>query len=106
MKLLLDECVDQRLRTQIAGHDVFTVGYMGWASVKNGELLRRAADANFAALVTTDRGIRHQHNAATLPLAVVCLHAPSNDFEDVLLLVPRLIEGLIGLTPRMFVDIY
>jgi hypothetical protein len=43
MKLLLDECVVQDFRHLITGHDVFTVAYVGWSGVKNGQLLIRAA---------------------------------------------------------------
>jgi len=39
VKILLDECVDRRLATAIAGHDVKTVRQMGWAGIKNGNLL-------------------------------------------------------------------
>lgn len=102
MKLLLDECVDHRLRNRIPGHDVFTTAYMGWAGKKNGTLLRLAADAGFDALLTTDRSIQHQHNPATLPLAVVWLDAPWNDFNDLLGLVPPLLALLKVLEPRAF----
>jgi hypothetical protein len=44
MRVLLDECVPRALRNDIPGHDVKTVAEMGWAGVKNGELLRRAND--------------------------------------------------------------
>src|SRR3954466_16336644 len=43
MKILLDESIDVRFRTRLAGHDVFTVSYTGWKSLKNGELVREAA---------------------------------------------------------------
>jgi hypothetical protein len=43
MRVLLDECVPRALRGDIPGHEVRTVAEMGWAGVKNGELLRRAA---------------------------------------------------------------
>jgi hypothetical protein len=36
-KLLLDECVAKRLKRDPVGHDVWTVGEMGWASKRNGE---------------------------------------------------------------------
>ncbi|HEY7244501.1 MAG TPA: hypothetical protein VH678_11550 [Xanthobacteraceae bacterium] len=39
MKALLDECVDWRLARDLAGHDVKTARQMGWAAIKNGELL-------------------------------------------------------------------
>jgi len=43
MRVLLDECVPRALREQLPGHDVKTVAENGWAGVKNGELLRLAA---------------------------------------------------------------
>jgi hypothetical protein len=105
VKLLLDECVDQHLRSHITGHDVFTVGFMGWAGVKNGELLGRAAAADFDAMLTTDHSIRHQQNLATLPLAVVWLSVPSNDIDDLIPLIPKLLAVLQTLSPRTFATV-
>jgi hypothetical protein len=42
VKVLLDECVDWRLGRDIVGHDVKTARQMGWAAIKNGELLALA----------------------------------------------------------------
>jgi hypothetical protein len=39
MKLLLDEHLPHGRRSEIPGHDVFTVAFMGWSGVENGELL-------------------------------------------------------------------
>ena len=39
MRILLDECVDRRLAREIVGHEVRTVPQMGWASIRNGDLL-------------------------------------------------------------------
>ena len=44
MRVLLDECVPRALREELLGHDVTTVAETGWAGVKNGELLRLAAN--------------------------------------------------------------
>ncbi|HEY2413701.1 MAG TPA: DUF5615 family PIN-like protein [Pirellulaceae bacterium] len=52
MKLLLDENLSHKLRTEIVGHDVFTVAFMGWPGVENGELLTRAATDGFDALIS------------------------------------------------------
>jgi len=43
VRLLLDECVDRRLARDIHGHDVSTVSELGWAGIRNGELLARSA---------------------------------------------------------------
>lgn len=40
MKLLLDENLPHDLRQHLAGHVVFTVAYMGWSGMKNGDLLQ------------------------------------------------------------------
>ena len=47
MKVLLDENLDHRLRRHLSMHDVYTVDYMGWSGLKNGELLRGAEDDGF-----------------------------------------------------------
>jgi hypothetical protein len=39
MKVLLDECIDQRFAAEITGHEVKTAPEMGWANLKNGQLL-------------------------------------------------------------------
>lgn len=44
MRVLLDENVPHDLIPQFAGHDVLTVQGLGWAGVKNGDLLERARD--------------------------------------------------------------
>lgn len=45
MKILLDECIDRRLATDITGHEVKTVPQMGWATIKNGDLLSFTLEA-------------------------------------------------------------
>ena len=59
MKILLDECVDRRLATEIYGHDVNTVPQMGWAGIKNGDLLA-LAENSFDLFVTVDRNLSFQ----------------------------------------------
>ena len=52
-----------------------TVTYMGWAGLKNGELLQ-AADANgFNVLLTGDRTLVYEQNLSGCGLAVVALSA-------------------------------
>ena len=66
----------------------------GWSSVKNGELLRRAAAAGFEAFVTPDQKLEYQQNIPRVGLAVVVLIARTNRLEDIAPLVPRLLEVL------------
>lgn len=49
MRILLDECLPKRLKSDLKErHEVSTVQEMGWKSIVNGELLRRANKAGFA----------------------------------------------------------
>jgi hypothetical protein len=105
MKLLLDENLPHQLRTEVAGHDVFTVAFMGWSGVENGELLAKAAEAGFDALITNDRGLEYEQNPATLPLAVVVLLVHSNTIEMIRPLYVELEAALNSLAPRTLVKV-
>lgn len=100
MKVLLDENLPHALRRRLTGHDVFTVQYMGWRGLKNGRLLSRAAADGFEVLVTTDQGIAHEQNLSILPMAVAILLSRSNDYDDLIVLVPNLLVALNHLKPR------
>ena len=56
MRVLLDECVNQRLRNYLPGHECESAEYAGFAGLKNGELLDAAESAHFDVLLTVDRG--------------------------------------------------
>ncbi len=93
MKLLLDECVDQRLAAEIQGHAVKTVPEMGWASFKNGQLLS-LAQSDFDVFITVDRNLPYQQSLPKFNIAVVILQAPTNRLADLKPLVPRLLAEL------------
>src|SRR5688500_5461461 len=79
-RVLLDECVPRTLRRELSGFDVVHVRDHGWASKRNGELIR-AANAEFDVFVTVDRGIAHQQNLSNLRLAIVILSAQRNSMR-------------------------
>ena len=93
MRVFLDECVDWRLSRDVSGHDVKTAQQMGWAAIKNGELLALASD-RFDVFVTVDRNLAFQQNPGTLPIAVIVLQAKSNRLADLRPLVPRLLSAI------------
>ena len=70
----------------------------GWAGMKNGELLE-AAEEEFDALVTTDRGVPYQQNLSRFDLAVVVLEAKTNSYEDLASLMDRTNAALGGVIP-------
>jgi predicted nuclease of predicted toxin-antitoxin system len=77
VRVLLDECLPQKLRHHLQNHDVATVGYMGWSGITNGKLLAAAEAAGFDVLLTGDKGLGYQNNLAGRPIGVVALSAIS-----------------------------
>jgi Domain of unknown function (DUF5615) len=98
MRVLLDECVPRALRNDISGHEVKTVAEAGWAGVKNGELLRRAAAA-FDILITVDRNLEYQQNFEGLSLAVIVVHSPSNDIAVLRTMMQAVVAAIGEATP-------
>jgi hypothetical protein len=75
VKLLLDENLPHKLRTQLPGHECFTAAY---------------------------RGLEYEQDATSLPLAVVVLIANDNKLKTIEALVPRLCEALKTLKQKSF----
>jgi len=93
MRILLDECVDWRLLRELQGHEVKTARQMGWATVKNGELLALASES-FDAFITVDRKLPSQQNLSEFPIAVVVLRGRTARLADLRALVPELLAVL------------
>lgn len=105
MKLLLDDNLPHQIRLELPGHEVFTVAYMNWSGIENGELLRRAAEAGFDALITNDRGLEQEQNRGALPLAVIVLVAKANTIEAIRPLYAQLQAAVGRLGPREFIKL-
>jgi hypothetical protein len=93
VKILLDECVDWRLARDIAGHEVRTARQMGWAAVKNGELLSLASE-EFDVFVTADQNLSFQQNVGSFSIAVIVLQAKTSRLADMKELVPGLLRAI------------
>jgi hypothetical protein len=81
------------LHNDIPGHEVRTVAELGWAGVKNGELLRLAA-GQFDVLLTVDRNLEYQQRFAGVSLAVIIIHAASNDVAVLRPLMPKVLVAI------------
>lgn len=71
MRVLLDEQLPHRLRKHLGMHDVCTVDYMGWAGLKNGELLGVAEADGFYVFLAGDKKLTYQQNLAARRMAIV-----------------------------------
>ncbi len=69
MKVFLGENLDHALRKLLEPHEVVTVTYMGWAGLKNGELLLAAESSGIDVLLTGDQTLTSGQNLTERHLA-------------------------------------
>ena len=105
MRILIDECIDERLRNSFLGHDCQTARYAGLAGLKNGDLLDAAEKAKFDVFLTVDQGFEYQQNLTNRRLAIIIFHAKSNRLKDLLPLVPACLAHAESIQPGQIVAI-
>jgi len=93
MKFLLDECIDRKFAREFVDYEIKTVPQMGWAGVKNNQLLA-LAEAEFDVFITVDRNLSFPQNLPQFDIAVIVLQAPSNRLADVKPLAPKVLAIL------------
>jgi predicted nuclease of predicted toxin-antitoxin system len=98
MRLLIDECIDERLRLLFPGHEVETARYANLAGLKNGRLLEAAEEAGFDVPIAVDQNIPDRQNLSGRKIALVILCGPTSRLRGLALLVPAAVSaiGLIG----------
>jgi len=77
LTVLLDEGVPHPLVRSLSPHGVKTVAEMGWAGVKNGELLKLVAEQGFNVFLTGDKNMQNQQRLVGRPFAILLLSAIS-----------------------------
>jgi hypothetical protein len=77
LKILFDQGTPVPLRGHISAHRVSTAYELGWATLKNGELLAAAENNGFDVLVTTDTNLQYQQNLTQRKIAIVVLSTTS-----------------------------
>lgn len=93
MRILLDECLPRKLKLLLVGHETITVTQAGWAGIKNGKLLALAQEG-FDVFITIDQNLAAQQNLENFEIAIVVLQSSSSELEQLVPLVPKLIELL------------
>lgn len=95
MKVLLDECVNPAFARCFRVHQATSVLEAGLLSLSNGELIR-AAESEFDAFITVDKGIVYQQNLQGFKLVIVLLRIGSNRADKLEPFVDE-IEANLGL---------
>jgi len=104
VNILIDECLDWRLKRDLPNHTVKTVQDMGWKGIHNGELLR-LAQGQFSVFITADRNLSFQQNLQKFSIAVVVLKAPSIRLVHTRPLMPKVLNILPTLNPGQVLEL-
>jgi hypothetical protein len=102
VKIVFDHCTPAPLRQALAGHVVSTAFQLGWATLTNGELLRRAVE-EFDILITTDKNLRYQQDLSHLRLAVLVL--PTTSWPKIRQHTTHVIEAVENARPGEYREI-
>ena len=105
MRILIDECIDERFRNALPGHDCQTARYAGLAGLKNGDLLDAAEKAKFDVFLTVDQGFEYQQNLTNRKIAIIILRARSNRLKNLLPLVPACLAHIETIQPGKIASI-
>ena len=98
MTILLDHCLNWRLKRLLPGHSVQATFELGWDKFSKGQLLTLAA-AQFDVFLNVDKGIKHQQNFAGRDIAVITLRGINNRIETHAPLMPQVFALLPTVEP-------
>ena len=93
MRLLLDECVNPRVRQAFPNHEVLTVSQAKWRSVSDATLIAHA-QGRYDVFITIDRSFEHEHNLRMLTFGIVIVHVLKNRIEYYRPLFPALVDAV------------
>ena len=97
MNILLDHCLNWRLKRRLPGHAVKAAFEFGWDTVRNGRLLT-LAESQFEVFLelflTVNKGIRYQQNFSGRRIAVITLRGHDNKIETHAPLMPQVLALL------------
>lgn len=104
MRILLDECVNPRLRHAFSNHEVLTVAKAKWRTLPDAKLVAQA-QGQCDVLVTIDKGFEHEHNLKKLRFGIVIVHVRKNRMEYYRPLVPALLAAIERVKPGQVVHV-
>src|SRR5260370_42080918 len=105
MRILTDECIDERFRNSLPGHERQTARYAGLSGLKNGDLLKAAEAAKSDFFLTVDQGIEYQQNLTGRKMAIIIFHTKSNRLHNLLQLLPVSLARIKSVDPGHIVNI-
>ena len=102
MTILLDESVPRLIKIHLIEFSIVTVQEMGWAGMKNGQLLA-AASQQFTIFITADQKLRYQQNLTGNQLSIIVLS--SNQIPMVMTSLPAIREIILTIQPGTLIEL-
>ena len=94
MKILLDECVNKRLKSYLNDFEVYTVTEMGWSGTKNGELMSLCVAGWFDIILTIDKNMVYQQNIEKYSISIVVLNSQTSKIEELIQFIPSFLKQI------------
>ena len=92
-RILVDESLPVELAEELGLPFVRTVRGLGWSSLKNGELIRRAVLAGFTLFLTADQNLEFQQNIRSSEIGVIVLRGGTR-IHDIRPLIPSILTAI------------
>jgi len=102
LTILLDESVPRLIKIHLIEFSIVTVQEMGWAGMKNGQLLA-AASQQFTIFITADQKLRYQQNLTGNQLSIIVLS--SNQIPMVMTSLPAIREIILTIQPGTLIEL-
>jgi hypothetical protein len=103
LKIILDQGAPAPLRKHLSGHSVSTAFELGWASLKNGELIQQAEAGGYDLLLTTDQNLKYQQNLAGRKISILVLSTTS--WPRIEKCVASIVDALNSIGPGSYKDL-
>ncbi len=104
MRVLIDECIDPRLKTLLSDQDVATVHEQGWGTLEDGPLLAQA-QKEFDIFVTIDGSLEFQQNVSSFHIALIVVHVPKNQIAHYRAIQKELLAAIEQARPGVVIHV-
>jgi hypothetical protein len=103
VEVLFDQGTPVPLREHLTKHQVSTAFELGWATLKNGDLLRRAESSGFQVLVTTDQNLKYQQNLCNCTIAIMVINSTS--WPRIQKVLSEVVEAIENIQPNGYIEV-
>ena len=93
MRILIDECVDPRVKLLFPDHYAETVHDRSWDALEDRRLLELAQN-EFDVFLTADRSVEFQQNISKFRFGIIVVHVPKNQIGFYRMLQNEILQAI------------